>query len=93
MYHDITIIIPTIDSNRYLIQCVSCIKKISSLIKIIIISDKKITDTQLFKHKFVKIIYSKKNLQYPERGILQFMKLKQILLDLLIVTHIRIKIG
>jgi GT2 family glycosyltransferase len=62
MYHDITIIIPTIDSNIYLIQCVSCIKKISSLIKIIIISDKKITDTKLHKHKFVKIIYSKKKL-------------------------------
>ena len=48
MYHDVTIIIPTIDTSAYLLQCVLNIKKISNSIKIIIISDKKITDVTNF---------------------------------------------
>ena len=64
MYHDVTIIIPTIDTSAYLLQCVLNIKKISNSIKIIIISDKKITDDKLLKNKFLKIIQFKKNYNF-----------------------------
>lgn len=60
MYRDITIIIPTINYSDYLLQCVSKIKKISNLIKIIIISDEKINNKSLLKYKFVKFIYPQK---------------------------------
>ena len=54
MYRDITIIIPTINYSDYLLQCVSKIKKISNLIKIIIISDEKINNKSLLKYKFIR---------------------------------------
>lgn len=67
MYHDITIIIPTISYNKYLLQSVNNIKKISNLIKIIIISDKKIKNKNLNKYKFVNIIYTKKKLTISKK--------------------------
>ena len=67
MYQDITIVIPTINFSNYLLQCVMTIKKISNSIKIIIISDKKISNQKLLKSKFVKIILNKKKLTISKK--------------------------
>ena len=76
MYHDVTIIIPTIDTSAYLLQCVLNIKKISNSIKIIIISDKKITDDKLLKNKFLKIIQFKKKITISKKRNIGVKKAK-----------------
>ena len=76
MYRDITIIIPTINCNKYLVQCVSKIKKISNLIKIIIISDEKIVNKNLLKYKFIKIINPKKKLTISKKRNIAVNKVK-----------------
>jgi GT2 family glycosyltransferase len=76
MYHDVTIIIPTIDTSAYLLQCVLNIKKISNSIKIIIISDKKITDDKLLKNKFLKTIQFKKKITISKKRNIGVKKAK-----------------
>ena len=67
MYQDVTIVIPTISFNNYLLQCVTKIKQISNLIKIIIVSDNRIDDAELLKFKFIKIILNKKKLTISKK--------------------------